>query len=253
MSGKPTVTVDLWLTLIAELDGTQKSQKRYESRAELAGDVLRDHGFALDNAALLAASQEISRLVTSDHDLGVDLQFEDRVAQMLGLVDESLAENIDSETLSEVCAAIDTAFLDSPPQFLPGAIDVLAHLAKMDLNVALISNTGLTSATAYRGWFEAAGVLGHFEELTFSNEIACAKPNPAIFSSTLEPMKALPERSLHIGDNLLTDVSGAAGIGMHTGWISGHDDRDPIVKPDFTLDSISELPPVVDRWLSTLA
>ena len=95
-------------------------------------------------------------------------------------------------------------------------------------------------------------MLGHFEELTFSNEIACAKPNPIIFNDTLDSMDAAAEQSLHIGDNLLTDISGAAAVGMQTGWISGHDDREPMVEPDFTLDSINKLPSVVDDWLSNL-
>ena len=51
--------------------------------------------------------------------------------------------------------------------------------------------------------------------------------------------------------SLLTDVSGAAQVGMSTGWIAGHDDRDPMVPPDYTLSDITELPVVVERWLKS--
>ncbi len=252
-SGKPAVTLDLWLTLIAELDGSQRSQKRYETRAQLAGEVLEGFDLGVPEQQLLDASQQISQMVTSDHDLGVDLDFNDRVAQMLSIVDDQVVERLGETGLKAVADAVDRAFLDNPPSFLPGSKDVLAQLNDMDLNVALISNTGLTSATAYREWFRAEGVLDMFDELTFSNEIACAKPNPDIFCPTLESVGSVAAYGLHIGDNLLTDISGAAGIGMKTGWIAGHDDREPMVQPDYTLSSIVDLPEVIGHWLDDRA
>lgn len=251
LSDKPVVTLDLWLTLIAELDGSQRSQKRYETRAQLAGEVLSDFGLHAPMDDLLESNQKISAMVTSDHDLGVDLDFNDRVAQMLALVDEELVERLGEVGLQAVADAVDSAFLDNPPQFLPGAKQVLTQLRELEINVALISNTGLTSASAYRKWFSDEGVIEQFDELTFSNEIACAKPNPEIFLPTLASVGSVPERALHIGDNLLTDISGAAGVGMSTGWIAGYDEREPIVQPDYTLQSISELPAVIEKWLDS--
>ncbi len=250
---RPVVTLDLWLTLVAELDGTQKSRKRHETRAQFAEDVLAGFGINVNPEELRAANKKVSEMVGSDHDLGVDLDFNDRVGQMLSLVDEELVDRLGTSGLQAVADALDRAFLDHPPSFLPGAKEVLERLRGMDLNVALISNTGLTSANAYRTWFEKEGVLSRFDELTFSNEIACAKPNPGIFCPTLEKVGSAPEDGLHIGDNLLTDISGAAGVGMSTGWIAGFDDREPVVPPDYTLNSISELPAVVDSWLEAWA
>ena len=249
---RPVVTLDLWLTLIAELDGTQRSRRRYETRARLAGEVLDGFGLHVSGDDLVNASQQISQMVSIDHDLGVDLAFKDRVAQMLSLVDEELVERLSEPGLDAVAAAVDRAFLDSPPSFLPASKEVLHHLYELDVSVALISNVALTSADAYRQWFDREGVLDMFDELTFSNEIACAKPSPAIFCPTIEKVGSVPEVGLHIGDNLLTDVSGAAAVGMKTGWISGHDDRAAIVEPDYTLESIRDLPAVVERWLETL-
>jgi HAD superfamily hydrolase (TIGR01549 family) len=251
--GNAAVTLDLWLTLIAEHDGTQRSLKRYEVRAEYTGKVLAEYGFLVDPAALLEASRTISELVTADHDLGIDLEFSHRVRQLLALVDPELPDHLSDEAVSEIANAVDRAFLDTPPAFLPGAHEVLAQLDRMDVRVALISNTGLTSAPAYREWFEREGVLDFFDHLTFSNEVACAKPSPDIFHPTLSQLAVRPENSLHIGDNLLTDISGAAGVGMKTGWISGHDDREPIVKPDFTLSGVTDIPGVVELWLQSRA
>lgn len=243
------VTLDLWLTLIAESDGTPRSVTRMESRAVYANDVLRQHGLAVEHEKLVGANRKISQLVTADHDLGIDLEFNHRIAQMLSLIEAELPERLGEAGIGEVAAAVDRAFLESPPAFFPGVTDVLEYLDELDVKVALISNTGMTSASAYREWFDREGVLEFFDHLTFSNEVACAKPSPDIFCPTLGHLGVLAENSLHIGDNLLTDVSGAAGVGMKTGWISGHDDREPIVPPDFTLSSITDLPAVVERWL----
>ncbi len=245
------VTLDLWLTLIAERDGSNRSQQRIETRANLTNDVLSRFGLTVDQQSLREASRNISEMVTSDHDLGIDLEFKDRIAQMLSLVDSDITVRLGDGGLTDVADAVDQAFLGHPPSFLPGAIDVLQHLETLDIKVALISNTGLTSPTAYREWFDAEGALGYFDHLTFSNEVACAKPNPGIFCPTLEKVGSVPESALHIGDNLLTDISGAANVGMKTGWISGFDTREPIVNPDYTLASITELPTVVEHWMQS--
>ena len=63
-----------------------------------------------------------------------------------------------------------------------------------------------------------------------------------------------PARALHIGDNMHTDVAGAAAVGMSTGWVRGGIDS-PVntsYDPDYTIDSMVELLPAVDRWLATL-
>lgn len=245
------VTLDLWLTLIAEPNGTQWSVKRLDERARMANEVLVRHSLGVNQELLVDASQRISRLITADHDLGIDLEFSHRVGQMLSLIEEDLPETLGKVGISEVAAAIDKTFLAHPPQFLPGSKDVLEHLHQLDVKVALISNTGMTSASGYREWFEREGVLGFFDHLTFSNEVACAKPSPEIFCPTLAALGTLAENSLHIGDNLLTDVSGAAAVGMKTGWIAGYDARELIVPPDYTLTNITELPSVVERWLKS--
>jgi HAD superfamily hydrolase (TIGR01549 family) len=250
-SSRLAVTLDLWQTLIAEADGRQYSELRFVKRAENVMAVVKAHGLLIDYDRLVAASREISKLVTADHDLGLDMQFIARVEQMLAMVDEHLPERLGLEGLAEVAAAIDQAFLDTPPSFLPGSKETLERLRDLGVGIGLISNTGMTSADTYRLWFEREGVLEYFDHLAFSNEVACAKPSPEIFHPTLAGLGVEPRDGLHIGDNLLTDISGAAGVGMRTGWISGHDDREPIVDPDYTLGDITDLIAVAERWLGS--
>lgn len=90
--------------------------------------------------------------------------------------------------------------------------------------------------------------------MVFSNDLAIAKPNHLIFDLTLEALRVIPQRVIHVGDNIHTDVAGAAAVGITTVWVSGSTQTDlPFdVKPDFTLQTILELLPIVDRWLGSL-
>lgn len=246
---RPAITLDLWQTLIAELDGRQYSDLRFVKRAENVMEAVRERGLLIDYDRLVEVSRDISRMVTADHDLGIDMQFTDRVVQMMAMVDEHLPESLGPDGIAEVAAGIDQAYLDTPPSFLPGAKEILERLRDLDVGVGLISNTGMTSADTYRLWFEREGVIGFFDHMAFSNEVACAKPSPEIFHPTLSELGSEARHGLHIGDNLLTDISGAAGVGMRTGWISGHDDREPFVDPDYTLSDITDLIAIAERWL----
>lgn len=250
-SGKsrPSVTLDLWQTLIAELDGRQYSELRFVKRAENVISVIHSHGLSVDEEKLTSATRELSQMITADHDLGMDMQFIDRVSQLLTMVDDSLPVDLGAQGVNEVAVAIDKAFIERPPSFLPGAIETLESLRDLGVGVALISNTGLTSPETYRLWFEREGVLDFFDHLAFSNEVACAKPSPEIFKPALEDLGTHAVNGLHIGDNLLTDISGASSIGMSTGWISGYDEREPMVEPDYTLSSIADLESVTEKWL----
>jgi FMN phosphatase YigB (HAD superfamily) len=244
-----TVTLDLWQTLIAEKDGGQKSPGRRQLRAVAASDAIRSHGLLASPAQVLEAMAQLDPMIVRDEELGMALLYLDRVSQLLSLVDEHLPGDLGEAGVRAVASAIDGTFLERPSSFLPGAHEALERLRLLGVSVGLISNTSLTSAEVYREWFRREGVLDFFAFTVFSNDVGCSKPNPDIFNRVFSAEGALPERSLHIGDNLLADVSGAAGVGMRTGWISGYDKREPVVAPDYTLKDITEAPGVVERWL----
>ncbi|MBC8452837.1 MAG: HAD family hydrolase [Chloroflexi bacterium] len=149
---------------------------------------------------------------------------------------------------------IDRTFIESPPRLLDGAADVLRELVGRGLKIGLISNTGLTSPATYNEWFAQLGILDSFDFLAFSNAQQVAKPAPAIFETTLAEINVIASRGLHIGDNLHTDVGGAAAVGMSTVWVRGGISSAVAtdVEPNFSIDSILELPGVIDDWLYSL-
>jgi len=89
-------------------------------------------------------------------------------------------------------------------------------------------------------------IIQFFRVLTFSDELKIRKPNPEIFLHTLKSLNASTSTSLHIGDELESDILGAKRCGMQAGWISLdryklQPDFQPEIKPDFILPTISSL------------
>ncbi|MEX0761704.1 MAG: HAD family hydrolase [Dehalococcoidia bacterium] len=245
---KRAVTLDLWQTLIAQPDGTAYSPTRNTIRLQNTLEALAGLGEFVPETALEAAFSQITQMIAADHLIGVDMHFDDRVTQVLLLVDPELPERIGPGGIATVAEAVDRAFDTSPPHLLPGVPETLEALQQMGLQLGLISNTGFTSGDAYRRFFDNVGLTLFFKVLSFSNDMATAKPSPDIFHPTLEALGVEPASALHVGDNLLTDVSGAAAIGMRTAWITGYDLNEPMVTPDITLRDITHLPHEAERW-----
>lgn len=245
------VTLDLWQTLISEADGTSHSATRRDMRVRYVDEVLLRNGFFYDKAQIAQAVGTVGEMLNSDHDLGLDMAFSERVRQFLGLIDENLSDSLGEEAVADVGQSIDRTFLESPPQVIDGVYEALDALKSKGMKLALISNTGFTSPEMYHRWFSEIGLLDYFDHMAFSNGSAAAKPSPHIFNPVLESLGIEAGQAIHVGDNLYTDVAGAAALGMRTAWISGLDSREPVVAPDYTMSHVSGLTGIVERWKAT--
>ncbi|MFP6594445.1 MAG: HAD family hydrolase [Dehalococcoidia bacterium] len=238
------VTFDLWLTLMFE-----ESTGRHELRAREGVQALSDAGISVEPQQLGDAIRTVGRETSADHDRGFDRTFTERMQQILDAADLDARASINNEQFEAFSRAIDEPFLVHSPTIYPAAQSVLSAIREMGVRTALISNVGSTSPGVYRRYLEREGVGQYLEYLTFSNEIASAKPAAKMFTHTLEQLGVAPENALHVGDNLHADVGGAKDVGMSAVWIQGYDDRKPRVQPDFTISGLDELPAVVERWL----
>ena len=88
-----------------------------------------------------------------------------------------------------------------------------------------------------------------FDRVISSEQARHYKPHPEIFRQACELMKVDPTRVLHVGDSLHSDIEGAAKLGITTAWICREDRIHDIgtCKPDHTITSLSQLPPLIDR------
>lgn len=247
------VTLDLWRTLIDEAPTGGTGGSRLGARIEGLGITLADAGMPFEREAIASAMAKSRASFDRDHNRGLDTTFDERVRELIDYIEPGLADRLPPAVFARAIEAVDYPFLAHPPIPVADAGDVLQSLARMGVRLALISNTGFTSASVYRRWLSSLGWLRWLKVTTFSNEAAVAKPTPAIFQRTLAALSVAPGQALHVGDSQLHDVAGAKRAGMSAAWLNrgtGVGEATGDARPDFVLSELRSLPAIVDRWLA---
>ena len=87
-----------------------------------------------------------------------------------------------------------------------------------------------------------------FKVVVSSESARCYKPDPDIFSTAFKACAAHPAQTLYVGDSQEDDIIGAKRAGIAVAWLNrtGTTRRDDIPEPDYEIDSLSELPGIVE-------
>ncbi len=116
--------------------------------------------------------------------------------------------------------------------------DAVEFLSSVDLPLCCVSNAESQPLAAA---IERLGL--RFDAVITSEAVRCYKPAPEIFQAAIQKLGVAPDRLLHIGDSLHSDVGGAARVGIKTVWIC-RDSRIHDIgnhKPDYTISTLTEL------------
>jgi putative hydrolase of the HAD superfamily len=232
------VTLDFWNTLFRDQPGTDgtRADRRIGGIARHLSALGYTFADAELRAAHTAAGARHGAIQAEGRDVSLRIQLGFLLDQLRPGLSDQLAES-DLAALADLYAA---PSLELPPEPLaPDLPGLLAALRGRGLRLGLISNTGRTPGSTLRVVLNRAGVLSYFDQLTFSDEVALAKPNPAIFRRTLEALGTEPSASVHVGDNHTADVVGAHRAGLR------------VVQVGPPLSSARAEAP--DRWIPTLA
>ena len=111
---------------------------------------------------------------------------------------------------------------------------LLDSLRGRGLRLAVVSNTWPEPARLVRRELAELGVAERVDAIVLSEEVGTRKPDPAIFERTLGELGVDAAAALFVGDRLVDDVQGAAGVGMTTAqalWFRA-DDTPAEVEPD---------------------
>ena len=93
------------------------------------------------------------------------------------------------------------------------------------------------------------GIGHHFDFVVTPAEAGAAKPDSAIFELALDAAGASPGSVVHVGDDPVRDVSGAAAIGLRTVWMNPEGRTWPGEKrPDAEIRSLDSLLCVIAAW-----
>jgi putative hydrolase of the HAD superfamily len=206
------VTFDLWQTLILD---TPEGLR--QARADRIGGVhaaLVRHGVAVDplhvGEAYDAVGTKLEEIWLTRRDVG------SRGQVRLLLESLGLDERVPRE--GPLVDALDDAYchpiLSALPVANEGAEEVLKVLQGRGMRLGLICNTGRTPGKMLRLVLERLALASHLHILTFSDEVGLRKPHPEIFRHTLSALGVAAAEAAHVGDDAMTDVAGARGIGM---------------------------------------
>ena len=196
------VTFDCWGTLITDSDFDSAMAARVEAIAT-AGGLAREE-----------AAELLDRAWRVHHDEWLNVkQYGSSGIASFCMTELGLDDALACERLTE---ALEEAGRLGSQTALDGAVDTLRLLRDAGVRTALVCDAGFTPGRIVRDFLDEHGLLEHLEYCAFSNEVGAPKPDPRIFHVALDAIDTAPERAVHVGDLLRTDVLGARRLGMRT-------------------------------------
>ena len=125
---------------------------------------------------------------------------------------------------------------------LPGLESALGAVGDRPLGVVTNGAPAMQSEK-----LEALGLSEAFDVVVHAGYDAPAKPSPAPFEAALSALSVRPERAVHVGNSLRSDVAGAQAAGVGAVWLAADADpstpRDP--EPDHAISTLAELSSVI--------
>ncbi|WP_025673499.1 HAD-IA family hydrolase [Salinivibrio socompensis] len=115
----------------------------------------------------------------------------------------------------------------------------LAYLKAWSATLPLVAITNGNVDT------DAIGLTPFFQHIFRAGEHGEPKPSPVMFDKAAQVLDMAPQRILHVGDHLSSDVAGARQAGMQACWIRPERQSPMMHKgrtlPDVAIDDLSEL------------
>lgn len=201
-----TISIDLWGTLIT--DGDHEAAAAWRVREFTL--VLAELGHPRYADTVRDAITEVRDLTRRrQRSAGEQPTTHNQVAAILarlGIPDQA--------PLIEVLAIPHThAALRACPEQFPGARTCLQVLRQEGARVVLTSNTLATSPAVTRRIVDDLQLGDLFDDTLFSGDLGVAKPRHEVFATVAARAHLPPDRVVHVGDSVTTDIRGAQRAG----------------------------------------
>ncbi len=219
------IVFDLWGTLMTERRGTfpQRAQMRYDGIAP----ILQRHGIEVTMEQFTERHSESVAVLSALQEDGRDVTAEERARHVIARFDESVAAQASDEDVAAFIEAYGGPIWHTPPELLPGAVDVIADSRARGLRVGLISNTGVSGGRHLRPVLSGYGLLDGFDVTLFSDEQRRSKPHPGIFDAALQALRVTAGEAVFVGDTPRYDVGPPRRYGWWVVQVGDRDDGDP--------------------------
>lgn len=126
---------------------------------------------------------------------------------------------------------------------------VLAMLAAQGRGLGLVSNT-FWSPAMHDADLARFGLLEHLPVRVYSCVAGYVKPDARVYRQALDRLDVAPAEAVFVGDKLDVDVAGPQKLGMRAVLVVSpfRAESDPEIQPDARVETIDELPAVLDGW-----
>lgn len=126
---------------------------------------------------------------------------------------------------------------------------MLAQLAAQGLGLGLVANTFWAPAM-HDADLDRFGLLDYLPVRVYSSVFGMTKPHPSIYRHALDKLDVAPAEAVFVGDRLRVDVAGPQKLGMRAVLVTSpyRAETDPEITPDARIESIAELPVLLDVW-----
>ena len=122
-------------------------------------------------------------------------------------------------------------------------VPALNACRQMGLTVGLISNMNQSGDELA----DSMGLLPYIDFSITSHEVGAEKPSPLIFERALERAEAQPERAVHVGDQITSDIVGAVNAGINAVLLDRDGNHEGYTaQPRIT--GLEELPALLERF-----
>ena len=217
------VTYDFWNTLCFEDRGHLRGR-----RLDAWSGLLEEAGYATERAILDQAFDRVWERFVARWTAGEQFAYAEAAE---GLV-EDLGYDVPPDVRAKLVDAFGRAGDDAELHLAPNVAPTLRALKDAGVRLGIVCDVGMTPSTTLRAHLDKHGVLELFDHWSFSDEVGCYKPAPAIFRHALDGLGAAPERTAHVGDLRRTDVAGARAMGMTAVRYTGIFDDDSQPEPE---------------------
>jgi len=232
------ITFDLWNTLFNNKDYR-------EQRISDFFQILQEYRASLSHESFIKVFDEKFHFseVTFEEINYRHIYTEDRILRVL----KKLNIEISQSDLEKLKDKFESVMLQDPPTLKKGVKSTLNALT-LDFKIGLISNTGVTPGTIISKVLERYNILHFFDTTIYSDETGYFKPHPKMFKLPLKKMNCKPKHTIHVGDKLETDVTGAKDFNMVTIWFNDSDKpKSNEIIPDYEIKQISEILPIANK------
>lgn len=207
------VTFDFWETLVSEGAGIDAEEDGTMRTRQLRrwSEILEAAGTPIGHDAIDAAFSRNWEVFHESWRTNV----QHGPAEATPLICELIGVDPAPEVRAALLASFDEVGREAPLCLAPGVEGCIRRLKDAGVRIGIICDVGMTASPTLRERLDMFGVLRYFDHWSFSDEVGCFKPWPAVFEHALLGLGVDdPARAAHVGDSRRTDVAGAHAMGM---------------------------------------